>query len=385
MSARVEVAPAVLRWAEERSEREPGAFPKKFPSWQSWIEGAVMPTVRQLEEVSKYAHVPFGTLFLHDPPKVELPISDFRLGAEADRTDPSVDLLAVIAQSQRRQDWFEDFASRVGAGATRLRPASTEDDPAEVAKSISDQLHFSVSDRARLRTRENARNHLRKEFEHLGGLTVFTSMVGNDVHRMLERSEFRGFTLASESAPLIFVNTNGDSLSGQFFTFLHEVAHASRRETGVSGIDLEMDQESVEGWCNRVAAEVLVPVDDLIEQFDGSKALVGELDRLSNRYFASTLVILLQLRRADALPNEGFRDLFLAEERRAKELFDKSRAQAEGGGNFYLNQPFRVGERLSKAILLDLRAGGTSFTEAFRLLQLRNTKQLNKYAQQLGL
>ena len=73
-----------------------------------------------------------------------------------------------------------------------------------------------------------------------------------------------------------------------------------------------------------------------------------------------------------------------SEEARVAEVFAQSRVNASGGGDFYLNQPFRIGEKLSRAVLGEVREGGTSYTEAFRLLGLRNADQLSKYAAQLG-
>ena len=53
-------------------------------------------------------------------------------------------------------------------------------------------------------------------------------------------------------------------------------------------------------WCNRVAAETLVPLDSLGEQYRGS-ADEGELDRLARMYKVSTLVVLGRLLDAGCL------------------------------------------------------------------------------------
>lgn len=61
-----------------------------------------------------------------------------------------------------------------------------------------------------------------RAFEDLGGLTVATSMVENNTHRLLDPEEFRGFTLVDGLAPLVFVNTR-QTLNGQLFTLAHGV------------------------------------------------------------------------------------------------------------------------------------------------------------------
>ena len=384
MAARVSVAPSVLLWAQERSNRDDGAYELKFAGWQEWVSGRKDPTIKQVEELAKYSHLPFGMFFLAEPPKVILPIPDYRLARpDRDRT-PSQDLLDVIDLSALRQAWFRDYAVRVGLDEAGIARATEFDDPVGVAANVADELGFTIDQRARLKTRENARNHLRRKFEQLGGLVIITSMVGNDSHRMLDRAEFRGFTLADDLVPLIFVNSSDDSLSGQIFTFLHEYAHVVLRTTGISDEDLAQASDGIEVWCNAVAAEVLVPAADLQAQFNRDAQLIAELDRLSARYFCSTLVILLKLRQLELLPVAGFDAVYRSEEQRAVDAFRSQREQ-RSGGTFWNNQPFRIGERLSRAVISEVRDGGTSYTEAFRVLGLRSADQLSKYAIQLGL
>lgn len=283
-----------------------------------------------------------------------------------------------------RQAWFKDYAAKIGLEDAAVTRATEGDDPVAVAARVAEELSYTLVHRSQLRSRENARNHLRRTFEQRGGLAIITSMVGNDSHRMLDRGEFRGFTLADNVVPLIFVNSSDDSLSGQIFTFLHEYAHVVLRATGVGDEDLARESTGVEAWCNTVAAEVLVPAADLRAQFRSDVALVGELDRLSGRYLCSTLVILLKLRALGAVPMAGFDALYRAEKQRAFDVFRSQREQ-NSGGTFWNNQSFRIGERLSRAVISDVRMGGTSYTEAFRVLGLRNADQLNKYAGQLGI
>ena len=380
----------MLLWAQERSKREDDAYETKFPAWREWVEERKIPTIKQVEEIARYSHLPFGIFFLEEPPTVELPIPDYRLGQSGDQATPSQDLLDVIDLSIQRQAWFQDYALKIGLDNADITRATQQDDPVIVAAVAASELDFTVADRARLRSREKARNHLRRNFEQRGGLAIITSMVGNNNQRMLDRDEFRGFTLADDLVPLIFVNSSGDSLSGQIFTFLHEYGHVALRTTGVSDEhpspeDLSHQGVGVEAWCNAFAAEVLVPAEDLRAQFRADAEHTDELERLAGRYMCSTLVILLKLRMLGHVGGAGFDTLYRSEEERALEAFAHKRAQNAGGGDFYLNQPFRIGERLSRAVLADVREGGTSYTDAFRVLGLRNVDQLNKYAGQLGI
>lgn len=72
-------------------------------------------------------------------------------------------------------------------------------------------------------------------------------------------SEFRGFALVDEYAPLIFIN-GADFTSAQMFTLIHELVHIWIGEGGVSNFEVMQPLPiEIERYCNAVAAEVLVP------------------------------------------------------------------------------------------------------------------------------
>jgi Zn-dependent peptidase ImmA (M78 family) len=298
---------------------------------------------------------------------------------------PSQDLLDVIDAAQLRQAWFRDYALANEMGPSRVSPIGAKAEVVEAASSITTDLAFSVADRARL-DRDEIRNHLRHAFESLGGIAIFTGIVGNDTHRVLDRSEFRGFTLADPIAPLIFVNSASDSLAGQTFTFLHEYAHVARGQSGIGDEDpagLADHDDGIERWCDSVAAEVIVPVADLQREYRADESIASELDRLAGRYRASTVTVLLQLRQARLVPRQGFDEVYSAEFDRVMDRV--ALRTARSGGNFYANQPFHLGESFSRAVINETLRGTVTYSDAFRLLGLRSTEQIDKYAKSLGM
>lgn len=381
MTLRVRVSAEVLEWLADRSGKEPEELRQTHPKWDAWLSGNVDPTMKQARDLARAAGVPFGYLLLRRPPELSLPVPDFREGFSRDLGKPSSDLLAVVHQSLRRQDWYRDYAEdnslpeveAVGDGA---------DLPVEVvAAQMRTALDFEVS--SRKGNWSGVRKHLLRAFEALGGLTVATSMVENNTHRLLDPDEFRGFALVDPLAPLVFVNTH-QTLNGQIFTLAHEFAHVWLGKGGISMEDPKWEpQGEVERWCNAVASEFLAPREALEANYAIVRSLdiTEQLDRLAPIFNCGTLVILQAIRRNGLRRFIDFDADYEAEKRR---LLDLSKDQARGGGSHFANQPLRIGERFSRAIVSDALSGRTPLSEAIRLTSLHSLSSFDTYAERLG-
>lgn len=381
-TARVAVRRPILEWAQRRGGHGAEAMRRRFHEWDRWLAQDAHPTVNQAQELAEYTHVPFGMLLLPEPPVTTLPIPDFRSGPEVSE-EPSQSLLETVYLTQQRQAWFEDYLAMLEADPLEFPGSGAGKSPDEVAASITSALDYGLVRRATFRTADDARKHLVRAFEELGGLVAVSSMVGNNTHRMLDRDEFRGFTLHSATAPCVFVNAN-DTKRGQIFSLLHELAHVWRGDSGVSygGDPLVGDRTAIERWCDQVAAEIAVPRDDLVKRSDLHRDLTDELERLADFYRCSTLVVLIRLRDTGLLPPDGFSEVYAAELDRLLELIGER--TPSGGGDFYNNQPFRIGEKLSRALIRDTRRGRTPMKEALGLMALSSTSVFDKYASRLG-
>jgi Zn-dependent peptidase ImmA (M78 family) len=374
------MSPEVLEWLVDRSGKDVEEFREKYAKWDSWLSGDAGPTLRQARELARTAGLPIGYLLLARPPRLELPVPDFREGFDGDLSEPSSDLLAVVHQSIRRQDWYRDFAEDNGLSAVGAVGSGAGQAP--VVGEMRAALRFDVS--LRTGSWSDVRKHLLRAFEDLGGLTVATSMVENNTHRLLDPDEFRGFTLIDALAPLIFVNTR-QTLNGQIFTLAHEFAHVWAGQGGVSLEDPQWEpQGEIERWCNAVASEFLVPGDVLAAVFADIRdmALTDQLDRLARIFKCGTLVVLQRLRQDGLRAFADFEADYQAEVRRLLNMADDS--AGGGGGDHYNNQPFRIGERFSRAIVADALNGRTPLNEAIRLTSLGSLSSFDTYAERLG-
>ncbi|MEM9200716.1 MAG: ImmA/IrrE family metallo-endopeptidase [Actinomycetota bacterium] len=121
---------------------------------------------------------------------------------------------------------------------------------------------------------------LRAELENLGLLVMLFPM---------KEDGCRGFSLFDESVPVAVVNS-AQTAEARIYTLLHEVGHLMR---GESTFDTRFnDPRRIERWCDRFAAEFLLPATDLrsyVEKRFGS--LVDDLEtaRSVGRRFKTSL------------------------------------------------------------------------------------------------
>ena len=380
MPVRVDVAPSVLSWALDVTGADAEGLHRRFKVDQ-WLSAEVRPTLKQLQAFAKAAGVPFGYLLLPRPPSWTLTVPDFREGFDG-APPPSTNLVAVLGQSQRRQEWYRDYALGLGAEPLAFVGSAAELDPTETAARIRRALNFEVS--ARHGTWADTRKALLRSFEALGGLSVATSMVDNNTRRPLDENEFRGFALVDNVAPLVFVNTH-QTLNGQIFTLAHEFAHVWRGASGIGNEDPRTEgQSEIERWCNAVASEVLVPRDDLEPRHANvaTAPLTEALDTLAHDFRCGTLVVLQALHRTGVRRIDNYTEVYDTEVVRLRAL--SATTEGRGGGDHYNNQPFRVGERLSRALIADALEGRTPISEAMRLMSMKSVSTFDEYARRLG-
>ena len=145
LPVRLAVAPAVIKWAVARSGLPPERLEKDFKI-SAWLQGR-RPTLNKLTEFASRIGVPFGYLLLDEPPTVSLPVPDFRIGFRHELAAPSVDLLAVLNQSIRRQDWYRDFAVSNDLPPVSVVGSARGRTPEQAAGAMRNQLGYEVIDR----------------------------------------------------------------------------------------------------------------------------------------------------------------------------------------------------------------------------------------------
>ena len=390
MSVKVPVEPSVLRWALDRadmSETEK-AFDKLRIS--EWLRQDSQPTISQLTKFAQKTHVPFGMLFLSEPPVEEKLLPDFRFRGSAPEKY-SAELTETIMEQQRRQSWYRDYAIARGLEANEYVGSETL---ASKPEQVADRIRYDFEYTPGLaRSRAAARKEIIELLEENSFLVSVAGVVGSNTHRPYDPNEFSGFSLSNDYAPTIFVNGR-DTKNTQIFTLLHELGHLLLGESGVSvsgGEEVHQQhaeqQAHNERWCDSFAAHFLVPPAEIRKKVkalpgDGEEITEDSIEKLASHFCVSVLTIL------NSLLNEK-----LITWNKYTELYEPMREQAiahaqesgitSGGGDYYRTKIYALGKRFANAVFADAASGRTTYTEAHRLLGVPKTETYEKLAQKV--
>ncbi len=378
---RVSVRPEMLRWARERAGLDVYELKPRFPRLSAWEHGVEKPTLKQLEAFAKVTYVPFGYLFLPEPPKESIPIPDFRtIGGEISR--PSPNLLDTIYAMQRRLAWLRE--ERIECEAEPLDfvgSARLSDDPQAIGQEMRRVVGIGSEWAAKRNSWIDAVSVLREAIERIGVMAVINGVVGNNTHRKLNVEEFRGFSLCDDYTPLIFIN-GADAKSAQMFTMAHELAHIwlGKAGEGLSGFEnISPKGTKVETFCNKAAAEFLLPARELMAHWGDVKREQQPFKILARRFKVSPIVVGRRAMDLSLVDRESFFQFYreyIGEERQ------KTR-KSESSGDFYNNQNVRVGKVFASNVIQAALEGRLSFREAYNLTGLRGGT-FQEYASRLG-
>ena len=209
-------------------------------------------------------------------------------------------------------------------------------------------------------------------------MVMCSGVVLNNNRRHLDPNEFRGFALADPLAPLLFIN-GADSKAAQMFTLAHELAHIWLGASGLSDATVASRPEGdVEVWCNRVAAEVLAPLEVVRAELRADEETATLVARLARRFKVSSLVVLLRLLDVGRLTPDAFRTAYDAEIERIAQL-----PRPSGGGDFYLTTAARVSKRFARALVESTLEGRTLYRDAFRMLGIAKTDTFHELGRSL--
>lgn len=382
----IAVRPELLRWARTRAsltvdELASKVGTKKSPApieaWESAQTSIEVP-VTQLEKLARVTRAPFGMLFLSEPPSDELPLRDFRRLVAGERRKPSLELIETIAETQVRQSWLSERFEEDGEEALNfIGSATLSSDPYDLARTIRDDLGIGPSERRQVRHMAESPLWMIERLDESRITVVRKGYARSATKRTLYREEFKGFALADRFAPFIFVNGK-DWPASQVFTIAHECVHLWLGASAIPDGDwFGEPADPTERFCNRVAAEILMPEEEMRRAWRSPESAENNVRRIAEELRVSSLAALFRARSLELISEE---ELERARARFQAEFDARKETAGGGGGNWYNAAGISLGKRFVREVLLSTLSGRTLYSEAFDLLGTRKTSVVQKMA-----
>jgi Zn-dependent peptidase ImmA (M78 family) len=352
----------------EELAKKIGQKPDRVVDWEA---GKEHPTFKQAVRLASVTHVPFGYLFLPQPPTEEIPLPDLRTVGSGPAQPLDSNTRDLLQDVLFKHGWFVDFLLEHGHGPLPfVSKYKTTDNAVDVAANIRKTLNLDGA----AQVSANWEAYLRLLIDHAenAGIWVMrTGIVGSNTHRPLSVRQFRGFAIADLFAPLVFINGK-DALAAQIFTFAHELAHIWLGSSGISNLQIGRKDygtgRSTEIACNRIAAELVVPASAFNDAWSTTRSPADNYDVLSRLFKVSRIVVARRALDLGKIPDADYAVFF----RREEERWEEERQSSDSdGGNFYNTLPLRNGSRFTRAVVSRAIAGDTLLRDAGSLLNMQ--------------
>jgi Zn-dependent peptidase ImmA (M78 family) len=364
MSPEININGNMISWAINRAGFDMQEFIAKHAGVQDWIDGTKKPTVKQLETFSKRVYLPFGYLFLPEPPQEKLPIPFFRTLNGHGNATVSINVYDTILLLQQRQNWLSDYLRD-----NDFRPLNfvgkyrKSNNVTQIVADIRNTLNLTEEWASNYGTWEEALSSLIYRIETIGVIMVFNGVVENNTHRPIPVEDCRGFVLVDELAPFMFIN-NSDGKAAQMFTIVHELAHIwTGQSAGFDFRRLQPANEPIEILCDKIAAEFLVPENSF-------KAVWTQRPdtKYVARYFKVSEIVVA--RRALDLGVINKPQFFKFYNEYSNREFSKKENQSSGG-DFYATTRKRLSMTFAGHINNAVKSGQLLYRDAYKLTGLK--------------
>lgn len=253
----INVSHEVLVWAREslalnrsQASERTGISPKRLAQLET---GEKQPTLEELKAFSKTYKRTIATLLLYKPPK-EKPLPQDRrtvdsqvLGHFHEKTIMAVRKARALAQS------YVELREEMGLPFPEFNLSATlQDNPGEIAQKIRQHLHLNE-----IREIDDVKIALDAYIERIESLGIAVFQLS------LTQDNVRGFAIVDDIVPVIGIKRGSEQAHSKTFTLFHELGHILLNEGAITDLSLNPAWE-IEKWCNAFAAEVLIPVSDLL-------------------------------------------------------------------------------------------------------------------------
>jgi Zn-dependent peptidase ImmA (M78 family)/DNA-binding XRE family transcriptional regulator len=384
MSTPALINPEIVEWARKRIglsvDQVADSLDVDRFNVEAWERGRQKPTFSKAEALAKRLRIPFGYLFLSKLPADGVPLPDLRTESGDRPANPTPELMELVQTTLYKQQWYSDFVRITEPEKLPfVGTLGVTTDVKDAAAKMRSWLRLDQELRDRCRTWEQFKTAFIRNAEDIGVLVMRSGVASQK--RPLSVNEFRGFAIVDSFAPAIFINSR-DAKAAQIFTLAHELVHVWLGESGVSNPDPRKrsaeELNSIEKFCNRVAAELLAPSKIVFREWNQTQRTETNVTRLVRLFKVSRYVVVRQAYELDRISQYQYLDYL----DKHPKLWTPAISSADEG-TFYRTFFARNGQRLVLGILRALGENRISYRDASSLLSVK-IPTLSKIATHVG-
>ncbi|MCX6703618.1 MAG: XRE family transcriptional regulator [Candidatus Zambryskibacteria bacterium] len=328
-----------------------------------WENGDSLPTWTQVKKLSKAYNVSELIFFSNQKIEEYKKLPDYRVGAEKE-SDRDVNKLINLVI--KRQGWLEQKLKSEGYPKNSIQGSGRNiDNPLELSKFISQKLNINFQEIKNISGYQAGKKVLKYLINKAEIHGIF---VGKTIsYHKIEVQDMRGVFISNDYCPYIVLNRK-DAVSAQIFSFIHELAHLFRKSEGISNsLDFRKSNPKIdkeETFCNRVAAELLLPENE----FDKKFYTKTDIDNLSELYKLSKIFVFYRLKDLGKISKGGQDELETLIKKETAENIIKSKSNKDSGGDYNNNMKDSNGNLFNKIVSNSYLENKIGYTEASHLL-----------------
>jgi Zn-dependent peptidase ImmA (M78 family) len=366
MAGRVEnINKDILRQSREQIGLSLSIVAKKVAKISAIEKGEQKPTFKQLDTLAEFYKVP-RWVFISDqlPEKYQF---DKAIPAFRQLTDSNADVFSdhKVRSLTARVDRFRKMIIELLEDMGEIVPVFN---PPKISKNAApDHASKQVRDWLNLSHDSLAFAGLKEMLEGKGIFVFMTSKYKGWSH--IDKLLFRGMTIYHSRLPIIIIN-DSDAKKAQSFTLFHELGHLLRKESTIDGWDDY--HNTVEPWCDELAGNVLMPVEQILSAVDNIEDLDAVKD-IAKGFQVSPYACLVRLRQMQIIDQNTYED-FEAKLKEEYRKLQKKLKESDGGPS--RNRPREIlnqyGRIYTTAIFQAYHNQEIGFHKLCRLFDLKN-------------
>ena len=264
-------------------------------------------TLNQLRFAAEKYDIPFGYLYFSEPPHKHLhkPVPDFRIEPDF-RGNNHFRLDYEIKKCRDNREVFLELALSLDEEVNAFKVFRTEKIN-NVGSEIRSRLGVADKDISLL-TYDESYNYWKNKIE-ADGVLVYESQYIPDETGVI------GMAIFYEVLPIILIKRGPYFNERKLFTLLHEYAHLLYGKSAINDassliIDEPISNEAnIEGLCNKLAAEILIPSEKVVPEAFTKLELVEKMMLLAKTFKVTYSTAAVCLKRANLIDHSQLQHL----------------------------------------------------------------------------